>query len=145
MKFIHQPNDKLIEIAKVNSEKKYMSVTKLTGKLSEDAINQWKANVGIEVADKVMKEASERGTCIHKFCEDYLTNEQILIPENSIDNYYTFKAMKPELNNINNVLVLGSKFKNRYPDATSAFPTYESDNPPDARRLRPAVNTTAFV
>ena len=49
------------------------------------------------------------------------------------------------LNNINNVLVLGSKFKNRYPDATSAFPTYESDNPPDARRLRPAVNTTAFV
>jgi genome maintenance exonuclease 1 len=83
-----------------------MSVTKLTGKLSEDAINQWKANVGIEVADKVMKEASERGTCIHKFCEDYLTNEQILIPENSIDNYYTFKAMKPELNMIDNVMGL---------------------------------------
>ena len=49
------------------------------------------------------------------------------------------------LNNINNVLVLGSKFKNRYPDAARAFPTYESDNPPDARRQRPAVNTTAFV
>jgi|TARA_Y100000015_G_scaffold40009_1_gene44439 genome maintenance exonuclease 1 len=106
MKFIHQPNDKLIDIAKVNSEKKYMSVTKLTGKLSEDAINQWKANVGIEVAEKVMKESSERGTCIHKFCEDYLTNEEILIPEKLIDNYYTFKAMKPELNNINNIIGL---------------------------------------
>ena len=70
MKFIHQPNEKLIEIAKINSEKKYLSVTKLTGKLSEDAINQWKAKVGIEVAEKVMKESSERGTCIHKFCED---------------------------------------------------------------------------
>ena len=80
MRFTHKPNNNLIEIAKVNSQKKYMSVTKLTGKLSEDAINQWKANVGIEVADKVMKEASERGTCIHKFCEDYRTNEQILIP-----------------------------------------------------------------
>ena len=88
MKFIHQPNEKLIEIAKINSEKKYLSVTKLTGKLSEDAINQWKAKVGIEVAEKVMKESSERGTCIHKFCEDYLT----------------FKAMKPELNNINNIV-----------------------------------------
>ena len=49
------------------------------------------------------------------------------------------------LNNINNVLVLGSKFKDRYPEAGRAFPTYQSDNPPDARRLRPSVNTTAFV
>ena len=59
MKFIHQPNEKLIEIAKINSEKKYLSVTKMTGKLSEDAINQWKAKVGIEVAEKFMKESSE--------------------------------------------------------------------------------------
>ena len=49
------------------------------------------------------------------------------------------------LNNINIVLVLGSKFKDRYPEAGRAFPTYQSDNPPDARRLRPSVNTTAFV
>ena len=49
------------------------------------------------------------------------------------------------LNNINNVLVLGGKFKDRYPDAGKSFPTYESTPPPDARRLRPTVNTTAFV
>ena len=49
------------------------------------------------------------------------------------------------LGNINNVLVLGSKFKDRYPDEGEAFPTIESRNPPDARRMRPAVNTTAFV
>jgi predicted DNA-binding transcriptional regulator YafY len=49
------------------------------------------------------------------------------------------------LDNINNVLVLSSKFKNRYPDAGKAFPTYESAPPPDARRQRPTVNTTAFV
>ena len=49
------------------------------------------------------------------------------------------------LGNINNVLVLGSKFKDRYPDEGKAFPTIESRNPPDARRMRPAVNTTAFV
>ena len=49
------------------------------------------------------------------------------------------------LNNINNVLVLESKFKDRYPDAGKSFPTYESRPPQDARRLRPTVNTTAFV
>ena len=49
------------------------------------------------------------------------------------------------LNNINNVLVLESKFKDRYPDAGQAFPTYKTPLPPDARRLGPAVNTTTFV
>ena len=49
------------------------------------------------------------------------------------------------LDNISNVMVLESKFKDRYPDAGQAFPTYETTLPPDARRMRPAVNTTAFV
>ena len=49
------------------------------------------------------------------------------------------------LDNINNVLVLGSKFKDRYPDAGKAFPTYDTTPPTDARRMRPAVNTSAFV
>ena len=49
------------------------------------------------------------------------------------------------LNNVTNVLVLGSKFKDRYLDEGVAFPTIKSTNPPDARRMRPAVNTTAFV
>ena len=47
--------------------------------------------------------------------------------------------------NINSVLVLNTKFEDRNPDGGKAFPTYEATNPPDARRMRPAVNTTAFV
>ena len=49
------------------------------------------------------------------------------------------------LDNINKVSVLESKFKDRYPDAGKAFPTYESTPPSDARRMRPTVNTTAFI
>ena len=49
------------------------------------------------------------------------------------------------LDNINNVMVLESKFKDKYPDAGRAFPTYKTTPPPDARRMRPVVNTTAFV
>ena len=43
------------------------------------------------------------------------------------------------------MLVLQGKYEDRYHDAGRAFPTYESTPPPDARRLRPRVNTTAFV
>ena len=49
------------------------------------------------------------------------------------------------LDNINSVLVLQSKFKDRYPYDSAAFPTYDTTPPPDARRMRPTVNTTAFV
>ena len=49
------------------------------------------------------------------------------------------------LDNINNVMVLESKFKDKYPDAGKAFPTYDTTPPTDARRMRPVVNTTAFV
>ena len=49
------------------------------------------------------------------------------------------------LDNINNVLVLEAKFKDRDPDEGRAFPTYDTTPPPDARRMRPTVNTTAFV
>ena len=32
-----------------------------------------------------------------------MNNEKILIPEKRIEEYYTFKAMKTELNNLNNI------------------------------------------
>ena len=85
MKFIHKPNNQLIEVSKQISDKKsYMSVTKLTGKESEQDILDWRKRVGDEVADKIMQESADRGTTIHKFCEHYLGNEEILIPENKI-------------------------------------------------------------
>ena len=104
MTFLHKPNQKLIEASKIISEKKsYLSVTGLTGKESAEGLLDWRKRVGDEVADRMMREGAERGTTIHKFCEMYLQNEPILIPENKISEYYTFKAMKPELNNLNNI------------------------------------------
>ena len=77
---------------------------------------------------------------------------RVVEPYEIKDNYlYAWDTTKGKttktfiLDNINKVVVLGSKFKDRYPDAGKAFPTYESTPPPDARRMKPAVNTTAFV
>ena len=103
MNFKHIPNKKLIEVSKQTKDKKYLSVTGLTGKVSEKAILEWRKKVGEETANKIMTESSNRGTSIHNFCEHYLQNESIMIPEQNIPEYYTFKAMKPELNKINNI------------------------------------------
>ena len=77
---------------------------------------------------------------------------RIVEPYEIKDNYlYAWDTTKDKttktfiLDNINKVSVLESNFKDRYPDAGKAFPTYETRNPPDARRLQPTVNTTAFV
>tara|TARA_R100001443_G_scaffold487_6_gene2039 strand:+ start:17233 stop:17865 length:633 start_codon:yes stop_codon:yes gene_type:complete len=102
-KFNHLPNEKLINSSKFTSDKDYMSVTSLTSKMSEDAILDWRKRVGEEEANRIMKESSQKGIAIHSFCEDYINNEPILIPEKDIEEYYTFKAMKSELNNIDNV------------------------------------------
>ena len=77
---------------------------------------------------------------------------RVVEPYEIKDNYlYAWDTTKDKttktfiLDNINKVSVLESRFKDRYPDAAKAFPTYETQDPPDARRLRPTVNTTAFV
>ena len=77
---------------------------------------------------------------------------RVVEPYEIKDNYlYAWDTTKDKttktfiLDNINKVSVLESNFKDRYPDAGKAFPTYETRNPPDARRLQPTVNTTAFV
>ena len=114
-KFTHIENEKLIIAQEEYKQKDYLSVTKLTGKLSEDGIAEWRRKVGDEVADRIMKNASERGLNIHNLIEDYLNNKEIMIPENAIDHYYTFKAMKPELNKINNIQGLELKmFSDEY-------------------------------
>ena len=77
---------------------------------------------------------------------------RVVEPYEIKDNYlYAWDTTKDKttktfiLDNINKVSVLESKFKDRYPDAGKAFPTYDFNPPSDARRMRPAVNTTAFV
>ena len=77
---------------------------------------------------------------------------RVVEPYEIKDNYlYAWDTTKDKttktfiLGNINKVSVLESKFKDRYPDADKAFPTYDFNPPPDARRMRPTVNTTAFV
>ena len=57
---------------------KYKSITTVLGNYNKQAIMEWRERVGAEEANKISTKAANRGTKVHKICEDYINNE---IPE----------------------------------------------------------------
>jgi len=66
---------------------KYKSITTVLSHYGKKAIYEWRQAVGEELANEVSRKASNRGTKVHKICEDYLNNEisemkmQMLMPD----------------------------------------------------------------
>lgn len=57
---------------------RYPSVTTVLGRMSDKtALNEWKARVGDEEANRVSARASSRGTFIHTMCEKYILGEDV--------------------------------------------------------------------
>lgn len=77
------------------------SVTTVIGAKKKEAILKWRQKVGEEVANKISKQATSRGTNLHSICEDYLNNKSIrgVMP----DALEMFRSIKPILNRINNI------------------------------------------
>ena len=57
---------------------RYKSITTVLSHYNKQGIYEWRQAVGEEYANKVSRRAADRGTKVHKICEDYLNNE---IPE----------------------------------------------------------------
>jgi genome maintenance exonuclease 1 len=57
---------------------KYKSITTVLSNHNKQAIMEWRDRVGAEEANKISTKAANRGTKVHKICEDYINNE---IPE----------------------------------------------------------------
>ena len=77
------------------------SVTTVIGAKKKDAIMAWRRRVGEEVANKISKQATSRGTNVHTLCERYLRNEPLgdIMP----DALEMFRSIKPHLHKINNI------------------------------------------
>lgn len=87
----------------------YPSVTTVLSEYNKKAIFEWRDRVGAEVANKISRAASGRGTKLHTVCEKYLLNEmsdmkiQTMMP----DTKELFFALKPHLDkNIGNIYSL---------------------------------------
>ena len=60
----------------------YPSVTTVLSSLSKKSIESWRKKVGNEEADKITKQATDRGTLVHNYCEKYLLGDTTLLEEN---------------------------------------------------------------
>ena len=80
---------------------KYPSITTVLSEYNRKAIFEWRERVGAEEANKVSGKASNRGTKLHKACEDYINN---LVPVFKTPfEQDLFKRFKPILHRIDNV------------------------------------------
>jgi genome maintenance exonuclease 1 len=87
-------------VYKTPSGRAYPSVTTVTGQHNKAAIIEWRKRVGEAEANRISTTAAKRGTRVHTLCESYLNNESV---EPNMFDAETFKAIKPYLNNIQDI------------------------------------------
>lgn len=83
---------------------KYPSITTLLKYLSEDAIKQWQKRVGKKQAEKIRKQASNRGSLMHDIIEAYVKGEDL--SDYSRSQKYLFKIVKKHLNKMDKIICL---------------------------------------
>ena len=93
------------DVPDVEGYTKLVSITSVTSWINREIFRAWRARVGNEVADKVTKAATSRGTDMHTLTENYLLNKKDLPPVQPLSEYL-FKQSKPQLNLIDNIHAL---------------------------------------
>ena len=82
----------------------YPSITTVLSILGKEEIIAWRQRVGEEEANKVSRQASTRGTAVHKLAEDYVDNKPDWKGKHMPSNIATFNTLRPILDaSLNNV------------------------------------------
>jgi CRISPR/Cas system-associated exonuclease Cas4 (RecB family) len=123
-KFVH----KLIEVPKlerfhvdgkrfykkVDSDEpmSFISITTITSNYSKEKFALWRKKIGEDEANRITKNATNRGTHMHNLIEHYLYNEEL--PKSAPLPKLLFDVAKPELNKINNILGIEIQLYSEY-------------------------------
>lgn len=102
---------------------KYPSVTTVLDKTSDKSfLHAWRKRIGADKADKITKQASNRGTAMHSLCEKFVLNEELDLTEAMPLHIHLFKQLETPLSeHVDNVrLSEGSLFSHRLKVAGSA-------------------------
>lgn len=86
----------------------YSSVTTVLSKMSKEGIMRWRQRVGEEEANKISRQASTRGTRVHKHLEDYILGN----PVDKLNPFqkHLFEQVRPELDScVNNIHCIEGK------------------------------------
>lgn len=78
----------------------YPSVTTVTGQLNKQYVESWRRRVGDEVADRISKQAADRGTRIHSYCESFLLNESFTTDMFDLELWNTLQPVVDKIDNI---------------------------------------------
>ena len=114
MTFTHLSKRELPKIKQINvdgvrhyetPDGTFISITSLLKSYTPEGILEWRENVGDDVADHVMRNATARGNKVHKIIENCLSNE----PENDLVGNHgvlaagLFQLMVPALDKIDQI------------------------------------------
>ncbi|MDB4575420.1 PD-(D/E)XK nuclease family protein [bacterium] len=73
------------------------SITTVLSVQNKSGLDAWRKRVGEEEANRVMNQASLRGTAVHQLAEDYVNNEKDWSKGAMPANVFTFNTIKPVL------------------------------------------------
>lgn len=85
---------------------KYPSVTSVTGLGGAKKLMEWRDRVGHEEADAISRRAANRGTRIHKICENYLLGNEIKV---DMFDKEVFNSMLPHIDKVGDIHCLESR------------------------------------
>ncbi len=77
----------------------YPSVTSVLGsnKDKKEGLQRWRNRVGLQEADRISRRTSNRGTQLHKICEDYLLNKENYFAKHMPLHIELFNHIRPIL------------------------------------------------
>lgn len=79
----------------------YPSVTTVLSQHNQQALVEWRNRVGHEAANRISRNAANRGTRLHKLAEQYIKNESFVL-DNPIHKSM-FESVRPFLDEIDNI------------------------------------------
>lgn len=100
-------NGKRVYVVNGDTSNPLYSITTILGERDKGWVEEWRKEVGEEYANKVSKNASTIGTCIHELCEEYLLNKDVNHKTKpNVILYHRFKKLTKTLDLIDNVYFL---------------------------------------
>jgi genome maintenance exonuclease 1 len=82
---------------------KYPSVTTILSGEGKEAIDAWRARVGMDEAKRISLRATNRGTRLHGYTEHYLNNVLDFLDASDLISKELFQGFQPILEPINNI------------------------------------------
>lgn len=82
----------------------FPSITTVLSVRKREGLAEWRKRVGEDVANYIARTAANRGTKVHKMCEDFLNNQEVVQDNREFLPYCLFQQFKPVLEtSINNI------------------------------------------